>query len=124
MTNIDPADLKARLQELINNSAALKSLPPEARKMRADAMLSSSPTLMQNFINVLEEEATELKKIDEDFVKNAAHIGDLVAEAKELEKEANREIRKEDEAVGRKQEEKEAAALLAKLDDIQDEGPK
>ncbi len=124
MTNIDPVNLKTRLQELIKNSSALQSLPPEARKMRADIMLASSPTLMQNFINVLEEEAARLKKIDEKFVKDAAHIGNLISEVKELEQTANREIRKENEALERKHEEDEAAALLAKLDNIQDKGAK
>lgn len=118
------SDLKARLQELIKNSPALQSLPPEALKMRTDIMLASSPTEMQNFITVLEEEALQLKKIDDDFVKNADHINDLIAEAKELEKAAGREISKEDEASERKQEEDQAAALLAKLDNVQDEEPK
>ena len=120
MSNIDPKELKARLQELIKNSPALQSLPPEARKMRADIMLSSSPAQMQNFIDVLEEEAASLKKIDEDFVKQADHINSLMAEAKELEKSANREMSKEDEEMERKEEEEKAAKLLAKLDDIQD----
>ena len=111
-------DLKQQLQDLINNSPTFKSLPAEAQKTRTDVMLSADEATMQKFIDVLENEAAQMKKIDDDFQKNAAELGDLIAEAKHLETEANTVLRKEAEAEEQAGDQKKADALLAQLDKI------
>jgi hypothetical protein len=108
--------IKSHLQTLIKNSPALKSLPKEAREMRARLMLSSDEATMKKFIKVLEDEQKEIKKADAEASKQVAAI---MAEVKQLEKEANLEIRKQDEALARQKEESQAEELLKKLDEIQ-----
>ncbi len=110
--------LKSQLQELIANSAALNSLPQEARDIRINAMLNADDATMQQFIDVFTNEAMQLEKINQDMAKDAEEIGGLIAEAKQLEKEAEREIRKEAEGSERAGEEAKAEDLLKQLDEI------
>jgi hypothetical protein len=117
-TTQEPEQTRAHLQELVNNSAALNSLPEDARTMRAEMMLSADPDTMLEFIKVLEEEAAKLQKMDEDFVKKTEEIEGLVVEAQQLEKEAEREIRHAEEDEEKVKSEAHAAALLKKLDNI------
>ncbi|MFC1599573.1 hypothetical protein ACFL3T_00920 [Patescibacteria group bacterium] len=111
-------DLKAKLQQLIKSSATLQSLPPEELKFRADAMLSADDAAMTEFIKILETESAQIKKIDDDFAKKAGELNDLVAEANQLEKEANTMFRKEEEEEERGAEEQKAEDLLKKLDEV------
>lgn len=113
-------DLKLKLQELINNSKALQSLPVEARKVRTEAMLNADEDTMSQFIAVLENESKQIKAIDDNATKETEKITQLLDEAKQLEKEAQREMRKEEESTERVKEESEAEDLLKKLDDIED----
>lgn len=115
------AELKARLQELIITSQALESLPEDEQKKRINLMLSADPKTMQKFIKVLEDEEARLAKIDKDFEEDAKQIQDLLIQAKELEKAAEREISHEEEVVERKKDEKKAESLLEKLDEIHEE---
>lgn len=117
-TTLSQEQLKTQLQELIDNSAALKSLPPAARNARVKLMLSADPDTMQKFIEVFENEATQLKKIDDEFQKDAATIQDLIAEVKHLEVEANTVLRKEAEKEEHAGDVKKAEALLKQLDEI------
>jgi len=115
MTN---TQLQMQLQELIANSAALNSLPQEARDIRTNAMLSADDSTMQQFIDVLSNEAMQLEKINQDMASQTEEIGVLVAEAKQLEKQAERAISKEAESSERAGEEAQADALLKQLDEI------
>lgn len=120
-TTLTEAQLKAKLQKLINESRTLNSLPANARKTRANLMLASDPATMQKFIEVLENETAQMKKIDDDFQKNAAELGNLIAEAKHLETEANTILRKEAEKEEQAGDQKKAEELLAQLDKISGE---
>ena len=111
-------DLKAKLQKLIKNSPTLQSLGAEELKFRTNAMLSSNETAMAEFIKILENEAAQIKKIDDDYAKKAGELNDLVAEAKQLENEANALFRKEKETEERGAEEQKAEDLLKKLDEV------
>ena len=111
-------DVKKHLHALIKNSATFKSLPEAERKARTDMMLSADEATMQKFIAILEKEVKGMEKVEADFQKSATEIEGLVAEAQALEKEANRIIRKEEEATERAGEEKAADELLKQLDDI------
>lgn len=117
---MNTTDLKLQLQELIENSVALKSLPPEARDIRTKAMLSADDATIKQFITVLGNEAKQLGKIDADMAKQTKEISSLIEEAKQLEQEAKREIRKEAEVSERTESESKAEELLKKLDDISD----
>jgi len=117
---MNSTELKLHLQELIDNSSALKSLPPDAREMRTKAMLGADEATMKQFISVLESEAKQLEKIDSDMSNQTNEINNLIEEAKQLEKEAKRELRKADEETERAEEESKAEDILKKLDDISD----
>lgn len=108
-------DLTAKLKELIKNSPTLKSLSPDEIKFRAEAMLSANPQAQAEFIKVLEQEAIQLNKIDEAYVKEA---NDLLSEAKGLEKEANTLLRKEKEDTTQAEEKVSADDILKQLDNI------
>jgi len=113
-------EIKLQLQELIENSPALQSLPEEAREVRKKAMLSADDDTMNQFIAVLESEASQMKKIDDDMASKTEEINKLLAEAKQLEQEAQREVRKQEESIERESEQLKADELLKKLDDIAD----
>lgn len=114
-------DLKEKLIQLIKKSPTLTSLSEEEKKFRANAMLNSSEESKQKFITILENEASQMKKIDDDFAQQAGEIQGLMAEAKQLEKEAETLFRKDEEAFERVGDEDKANQLLAELDKIQDE---
>ncbi|MBN1494878.1 hypothetical protein JW911_04050 [Candidatus Peregrinibacteria bacterium] len=116
-------DLKSHLKALIVASPSINSLPEEARKFRVEIMLASKPEDMQNFIEILEEERAAMQKIEEDFAAKGEEIQALVADAKALEAQANREIRKEKEEQLSVKEQETAASLLTKLDDIEKAEP-
>ncbi|MCD6109824.1 hypothetical protein J7J83_03645 [bacterium] len=116
---MNSTELKLKLQDLISNSVALKSLPEEAQKIRTQAMLNSDDDTMMQFIAVLENESKQIKVIDDNATKETEKITQLLDEAKTLEKEAEREVRKEEENLEHTKEESEAEALLKKLDDIE-----
>lgn len=117
---MNSTELKLQLQELIANSTALKSLPQEARDMRANAMLNADEDTMKQFVAVLENESAQLQKIDDDMASQTDEINSLIAEAKQLEKDAQREIRKDAEVSERTDSETKAEDLLKKLDEISD----
>ena len=112
-------NIKLKLQELIDNSVALKSLPEKARKMRTEAMLNADDDTMKQFIAVLENEAKQVQAINDDMADKTQEINALLSEAKQLEQEAKRELRKEEENQERANEEKEAEDILKKLDEIE-----
>jgi len=111
-------NLKMQLQELIANSAAIQSLPEEARDLRTNTMLNADDETMQQFIDVLTNEAKQLEKINQDMANETEEINKLIAEAKQLGKQAEREIRKDAEATERIKDDLRAEALLKKLDEI------
>lgn len=113
-------EIKLRLQELIKNSPAIQSLLEADREARTKAMLSADDDTMNQFIAVLENEAAQMQKLDSDMASKTEEINSLLAEANQLEKEAQREIRKEAEASERAGEESKAEDLLKQLDDIAD----
>lgn len=117
---MNSTDLKLKLQELIENSVALQSLPEEARNVRTKAMLEANDATMKQFITVLENETKQLQKIDADTASQTEEINSLIEEAKQLEKEAKREIRKEEEVSERAAEESKAEDILKELDNISD----
>jgi hypothetical protein len=114
------ASLKIQLQELIANSAAIQSLPEEARQIREDTMLNADDETMQQFIDVLTNEANQLEKINQEMENEAEEINKLIAEAKQLGKQAEREIRKDAEVTERIKDDLRAEALLKQLDEITD----
>ena len=112
-------DLKAKLLQLIKSSPTLQSLPADELKFRADAMLSADEAAQAEFITILKNESAQMQKIDNDFAKKAGELNNLVAEANQLEKEAETMFRKEQEEEERGTEEQKAEDLLKKLDDVQ-----
>lgn len=118
--DVNLSQLKARLRELIKNSPTLNSLTEAQRKARTDAMLLAEPDTMQQFIDVLEGEAEELAKINQEFAsgENNEKIGQLMAEAKKLEKNIKGEVLIEEEKASKKLDEAKIEELLKKLDEI------
>ncbi len=110
-------DLKAKLQQLMKNSPTFQSLSPEDQKIRAKAMLSANEEVMKNFIDIFEQEAKEMNKINQDYAGQTDEINNLLSEADQLEKQVNRAIIKEKEGAARSTEEEEADNLLKKLED-------
>lgn len=108
-------DLTAKLKELIKNSPTLKSLSPDEMKFRAEAMLNADPQAQAEFVKVLEQETAQINKIDEAYAKEA---GDLLAEAKGLEKEANSLLRHEQEDSAKAEEDASADDILKQLDQV------
>jgi hypothetical protein len=113
-------NLKLKLQDLIDNSPALSSLPEADREVRKKAMLSADDETMQQFVAVLENESAQMQKLDEDMAVQTEEINSLITEANELEKEAKRELRKQEEKTERSEEKQKAEALLKKLDEVDD----
>lgn len=111
-------DLTAQLQQLIKNSTTLQSLTADELKFRAKAMLSADSKAQAAFIKILENESAQISKIDEDYAKKAGELTELVAEAKQLEKEAKIMFRKDEEESERGAEEQKAEDLLKKLDEV------
>lgn len=111
-------DLKAQLTQLIADSPTLQSLSAEEKNFRADAMLNSNEQAMAEFIKILQNEKAQFQKADENYAKSTAEIEGLVAEAKQLEKEAEGLIRKETEAEEQVSEKEHAENLLKQLDEI------
>ena len=114
----DEAQLKTKLQKLINDSRTLKSLPTSDRQAREAVMLASDSATMQKFIEVLENEAAQMQQLDKDYDQNVTELNSLVAEAKQLEAEANTVIRKEAEAEEKAGDEQKAKSILEELDKI------
>ncbi|MBU1557414.1 hypothetical protein KKC45_00415 [Patescibacteria group bacterium] len=114
-------EIKSQLAELIDASPAINSLPADAKAARKKLMLSADEETMYKFIDVLENEKVEMEKIDDEFAAEAEEIDALLNEATQLEKEAEREIRKEEEEAERAGDLAKADALLAELDEIQEE---
>lgn len=110
-------DLKAKLLQLMKNSPTFQSLSAEDQKIRASAMLSADEEGMKNFIDIFEQEAKAMNKIDQDYAGQTEEINNLITEADQLEKQVNRAIIKEKEITDRNTEEEEAENLLKKLED-------
>jgi hypothetical protein len=108
-------DKKTYLKTLLENSPSLKSLPEEARRIQIMAILKGNPEELERFIMIFEEENSAMQKIDNDFLKQSKEIEHLVAEAKQLEINANKEIRNEKEEKVTIEEEKTANALLNQI---------
>jgi len=114
-------ELKAQLEALIDASTAINSLPAEEKAARKELMLAADEETMHKFIEVLENEKVEMAKIDEEFTAEAEEIDALLSEANQLQKEAEREIRKEAEESEKAVDLAKAESLLAQLDEIQEE---
>jgi len=111
-------DKKTYLKSLLDNSLSIKSLPEDARKIQIKAMLSANPEETNAFIRILEEEKSAMQKIDIEFLKQAGEIEHLVAEAKQLEVHATKEIRQEKEGKQASEEQKTADALLMQIEKL------
>jgi len=117
-TTIDTSALKTRLHELIAASPALNSLPEEARQYRVYVMLDSKPEDMMKFIQILETEQGDMQKVDDEYMKDLQALQDLMTQVKELEAEANREIRKEAEEKVAVVDQQKAEDILKQMDAV------
>ncbi|MBA4337089.1 hypothetical protein C0416_04960 [bacterium] len=115
---MESSEVKNRLSELIANSVAIQGLPVQEREEREKSMLAADEETMLRFIDVLEEEVKQVEKLNETLQEDAEEINKLIAEANQLEKQAEREIRKNAEAVEREKDDLRAEELLRKLDEI------
>lgn len=111
-------DLKEKLQQLIKNSPTLQSLPAEELQFRTQSMLNADEVAMTEFIKILENETVQMKRIDDNFAKKADELNNLMAEANQLEHEAETIIRQEKEEEERGAETEKAESLLKQLDSV------
>lgn len=118
MTTTQQTDLKQQLQELLNQSEAIQSLPAAQKKAQIERMLSATPSQMKQLITVFEEEVAELQSIDEEFLSHEEEINELITVVKKEKSVAKRKDRIEKEKVSNASDQEKANMLLKKLDDI------
>jgi hypothetical protein len=111
-------DTKEQLTLLIENSRTLKSLPGTEKESRKTAMLNADEATMKNFIQILEREAQKIEKVDSSFQKEFNEIEGLITEAKQLENNLKRDMRKDAEVNERTESESKAEDILKELDNI------
>lgn len=104
-------DLKTRLEELIQNSFAINTLPEEERQEKKEEMLSAEPEVMREYIAILEDE-------QRDFIQNKEELQALVSQVKVLKNRAQRVELQEKEEQLVEREKNEAEELLKQLDEI------
>jgi hypothetical protein len=111
-------EIYSKLQELIDVSPALQTLPEEERNERRDAMMGSTPEQMQHLIKIFEDEQLRMKQIDEDFEGHEQEINEFISNSKVEKKNFDRSQRKEKENTVKVNDEKYAEDLLKKLDEV------
>ena len=114
----DPKILMQRLKDLIMESASINSLPEDKKKETVNRMFSSTPEQMQELVKILENEAVEMAKLDEEERKKIEEVESLLKEVEETEKELKTELRKEAETTAGKEESSEQQKLLDELNNI------
>ena len=111
-------ELKQRLQELINQSEAIKSLEEADKTEIIGKLLAATPDQMQEAITVLETEIAEEDSIAKEMAELEPEIEQLESDMTKVEKDIKREERKSAEAAESVEDKQKAEDLLKKLDDI------
>lgn len=112
------AELQKLLQQLINGSEAIQSLPAEEKRAQVQRMMSATPEKMQQLVEVFENEKAELQQIDEEFLSHEEEINGLISEVKAIKTKEDRVKRIELEKTTIIEDQQKAEMLLKKLDDI------
>lgn len=110
-------DLKEKLLKLIKNSPTMQNMDKQQMKLRVEAMLTSDDEALKKFIEIFEDEAKEINKIEKEFEQGADEIGNLINEAKQLDDETNKSFLKEKETKSKAHDEQKAEDLLNKLEE-------
>jgi hypothetical protein len=113
-------DLKNRLQELIESSESMNELPENEKAAFVKEMLEGDTEQLKEFIDALEEEQKELKKVDEEVTELKEVVDDAVSDAKIFEQEAAKDKLKEDETIDQNNVSKVIDTLTQKLETIAD----
>ena len=111
-------EIKDRLQQLIDESPALKTLSEEERAERIDAMMGANEEQMKQLIKIFEDEKKLMQDIDEDFEAHEQEINEFLTESKKEKKAFDKKERINKEKTERTDELKLAENLLKKLDEI------
>ena len=111
-------DPQQRLQELIDASEALKTIPEAERTERINTMMSATPEQMQQLIKIFEDEQTRLTQIDDEFLKHEGEVKEYIENEKTEKRNKDREERTVKETAIKQTDEKYAEDLLKKLDEI------
>jgi len=111
-------DPQQRLQELIDASEALKTLPEEEKNEKIKTMMASTPEQILQLISVFEEEQARLTKIDEEFLTHEGEVIEFADKANAEKRNKDREERAVKETAIKQNDEKYAEDLLKKLDQI------
>jgi len=111
-------EIKSKLQELIDKSPALQTLPEEEKNERIDAMMGATPEQMEQLVKIFSDEQLRMKQIDEDFEGHEQEINEFISNSKDEKKTFDRRERIEKENSTKANDEKYAEDLLKKLDEV------
>lgn len=111
-------EIKEKLQSLIDESPALKTVTEEERGERIDAMMGATPEQMLQLIKIFEDEKFRMNQVDEDFEGHEQEINKFIADSKNEKKNFERKERIEKENSDRVNDDQYTEGLLKKLDEI------